>query len=58
MANISIVPSIIMERTSEENLAGVKALNGTPMGSSPYKFISYQDNIVTWKQIPYFSEIL
>ncbi|QHQ62815.1 hypothetical protein Ana3638_20195 [Anaerocolumna sedimenticola] len=29
------------------NLDGIKAFNGTPLGCGPYKFVSYQDNIVT-----------
>ncbi len=34
------------------NLDGIKAFNGTPMGSGPYKFVSYQDNIVSLEANP------
>lgn len=33
-------------------LDGIKALNATPMGSGPYKFVSYQDNIVSLEANP------
>lgn len=29
------------------DLTAVKAKNGTPLGSGPYKFVSYKDNVVT-----------
>lgn len=55
VANISIVPEHYYGKDFKKgNLAGVKALNGTPMGSGPYKFISYQDNIVTLEANPLF----
>lgn len=34
------------------NLDGIKAFNGTPVGSGPYKFVSYQDNIVSLEANP------
>jgi peptide/nickel transport system substrate-binding protein len=39
-------------------LDGIKALNGAPLGAGPYKFVSYQDNIVTLEaNTLYFGEI-
>lgn len=39
------------------DLSGVKAKNGAPMGAGPYKFVSYQDNIVTLEaNTKYFGE--
>ncbi len=44
---------------SKGSLDGIKAFNGTPLGGGPYKFVSYQDNIVSleantlfWDEIP------
>lgn len=43
---------------SKGNLAGVKAKNGAPLGAGPYKFVSYQDNIVTLEaNTQFFEEI-
>ncbi len=33
--------------TSKGDLASIKALNGEPLGAGPYKFVSYENNIVT-----------
>lgn len=39
-------------------LKTVKALNGKPLGAGPYKFVSYQDNIVTLEaNTLYFDDI-
>ncbi len=32
---------------SKGDLSSIKALNGTPLGAGPYKFVSYENNIVT-----------
>lgn len=37
---------------SKGHLDGVKALNDAPLGSGPYKFVSYQDNIVSLEANP------
>ena len=43
----NIVPaSYYGEGFEKGNLEGVKAKNGTPMGSGPYKFVSNKDNVV------------
>lgn len=48
VAYISIVPKHYYGETYKKgDLSGVKAKNGTPMGSGPYKFVNYQDNIIT-----------
>lgn len=48
VAWIQIVPKHYYgSNFTKGNLADIKALNGTPVGSGPYKFVSYQDNIVT-----------
>ena len=33
--------------TSKGDLAGIKSFNGAPLGCGPYKFVSYENNIVT-----------
>lgn len=48
VANLAIVPKHYYGETFKKgDLSGVKAKNGAPLGAGPYKFVSYQDNIVT-----------
>lgn len=54
----TIVPEHYYGATYKKgDLSGVKALNGAPLGAGPYKFVSYQDNIVTLEaNTKYFGE--
>jgi len=48
VAYISLVPKHYYGETYKKgDLSGVKAKNGAPLGSGPYKFVSYKDNVVT-----------
>jgi peptide/nickel transport system substrate-binding protein len=48
VAWIEIVPKHYYGATFKKgDLSGVKEKNGAPLGAGPYKFVSYQDNIVT-----------
>jgi peptide/nickel transport system substrate-binding protein len=48
VAQLAIVPKHYYGETFVKgDLSGVKAKNGAPLGAGPYKFVSYQDNIVT-----------
>lgn len=48
IAQQAIVPEHYYGATFKKgDLSGVKAKNGAPLGGGPYKFVSYQDNIVT-----------
>lgn len=41
------------------DLTAVKALNGSPLGSGPYNFVSYKDNIVTLEgNVKYYDELV
>lgn len=43
---------------SKGNLTSIKEKNGAPLGSGPYKFVSYQDNVVTLEaNTLYYGEI-
>ncbi|MDF2537589.1 MAG: transporter substrate-binding protein [Herbinix sp.] len=55
VAYLSIVPEHYYGKDFKKgDLSAVKALNGSPLGSGPYKFVSYQDNIVTLEGNPLF----
>lgn len=58
VAYLPIVPKSYYGTTFVKgDLSGVKEKNGTPMGAGPFKFVSYQDNIVTLEaNTKYFGE--
>ncbi len=48
VAQQAIIPKHYYGETFKKgDLSGVKAKNGSPLGGGPYKFVSYQDNVVT-----------